>query len=66
MNHRRWFIDLVLMFRLATAKADEPQGLTTLKLDHCDHDPNGIEKVFQKDLLDGVACVPNPAEECLA
>jgi prepilin-type processing-associated H-X9-DG protein len=30
MNHRTWVIDLVLMFRLATANADEQQGPITL------------------------------------
>jgi hypothetical protein len=61
MNHRTWFIDLVLMFRLVTAKADEPQGPTALDLDPCNNDRNGIEEAFQKDLLDGIAWIRNPS-----
>ena len=60
MNHRRWFIDLVLMFRLATVKADEPQGPITLELDHSNDDLNGVEEAFQRDLLDGIAWIRNP------
>jgi hypothetical protein len=59
MNHRTWVIDLVLMFRLVTAKADEPQGPTTLELDACNNDPNDIEEAFQKDLLDQIAWIGN-------
>jgi hypothetical protein len=55
MNHRTWVIDLVLKFRLATAKADERKGPTTPKLDHANDDLNEIEEVFQRDLLDGIA-----------
>jgi hypothetical protein len=61
MNHRRWVIDLVLMFRLVTAKADEPQGPIALKLDPCDNDLNDIGEAFQKDFLDGIAWIRNPS-----
>jgi hypothetical protein len=61
MNHKRWFIDLLLMFRSVTAKADEPQGPTALDLDPCDNDLNDIGEAFQKDLLDGIARIRNPS-----
>jgi hypothetical protein len=60
MNPRTWFIDLLLMFRLATAKADESQGPTTLEPDPCNNDLNGVEEAFQRDLLDGIAWIRNP------
>jgi hypothetical protein len=61
MNQRTWVIDLVLMFRLATAKADEPHGPITLELDHSNDDLNEMEEVFQKGLLDGIAWIRNPS-----
>jgi hypothetical protein len=60
MNHRTWFIDLVLMFRSVAAKA-EPQGPTALDLDPCDNDLNNIGEAFQKELLDGIAWIRNPS-----
>ena len=61
MNPRTWFIALLLMFRLATAKADEPQGPITLELDHSNDDLNEMEEAFQKGLLDGIAWIRNPS-----
>ena len=59
MNHRTWVIDFVLMFRLVTAKADEPHGPITLELDHSSDDLNEMEEAFQKDLIDGSAWIRN-------
>ncbi len=61
MNHRTWFIDLVLMFRSVAAKADEPQSPTALDLDPCDNDLNDIGEALQKDLFDRIACIRNPS-----
>ena len=57
----RWVIDLVLKFRLATAKADERLGPTTPKLDHANDDLNDIEEAFQKGALDRIAWIRNPS-----
>jgi hypothetical protein len=61
MNHRTWFIDSVLMFRLVTAKADELQGPTTLELDLSNDDRNDVGEAFRKDLTDGSAWIRNPS-----
>ena len=61
MNHRTWFIDLVLMFGLVTAKADEQQGPTNLELDLSKDDLNDIGEAFQKDLIDESAWIRNPS-----
>jgi hypothetical protein len=61
MNHRTWVIDLVLMFRLVTANADEQQGPTTLELDPSNDDLSDIGEAFQKDPIDESAWIRNPS-----
>jgi len=61
INHGTWVIDLLLMFRLVTAKAEAQQGPTILKLDLSNDDLNDIEEAFQKDLIDGIAWIRNPS-----